>query len=206
MSKSKLLSIDLTQACEEITRSTTAGPSAPIRRARSPEEEEPESEEEEEGRRMVVKRRKGMMGMVVQEEQALGLRLSANLLLGVARCVSVRLLIPFSRDPVAHQRLLEHGGHRVYDLQVHSVNVCPLRCALCRQRSAHTDVLKPLPHQNDAVQVFLSLRPGFMDEFRGPTTAGGKKAKKGTSGLDMVDMCVFSLHPSDCLSSAQNVC
>lgn len=79
----------------------------------------------------------------------------------------------------------------MYDLQVHSVNVCPLRCALCRQRSAHTDVLIPLPHQNDAVQVFLSLRPGFMDEFLGPTTAGGKKAKKGTSGLDMVDMCVF---------------
>lgn len=105
MSKSKLLSIDLTQACEEITRSTTAGPSAPARRARSPEEEEPESEEEEEedgGRRMVVKRRRGMRGMIVQEEQALGLRLSANLLLGVARCVSVRLLIPFSRDPVAH--------------------------------------------------------------------------------------------------------
>lgn len=91
MPKAKLLKIDLSQACADISRSAgvpavgSPVPSSP-----------PSSSEEEEGekrKKMKKKKKRGPAPApgagegVGEGERGLGLRLSANLLLGVARSV-----------------------------------------------------------------------------------------------------------------------
>lgn len=49
--------------------------------------------------------------------------------------------------------------------------------------------------QTEAVQIFLSLRPGFMDEYFAPSGAGPASRGKGrpsVAGLDKAETCVYA--------------
>lgn len=118
LSKAKLLTIDLSAACDEIGRSAGAGPGIlPLA------EEVTTSEEEEEElpkrRRRVVKKKRRVAGIEV-EEGALGLRFSANLLLGVARSV---LFVSLPDGLLDSLCLIYMSPDSVYDLQVHAASV-----------------------------------------------------------------------------------
>ena len=140
LSKAKLLKIDFAQACDEIGRSTGAGAGLrpPAEEVTTSEEEE-EEEEAPKRRRRVVKKKRRVGAAVEAEEGALGLRLSANLLLGVARSVS--LLSEASRALRGLSLVrFERPFGRVYDLQVHAASVRPA-VAILRMSGSTRDSL-----------------------------------------------------------------
>jgi hypothetical protein len=58
--------------------------------------------------------------------------------------------------------------------------------------------------QSEAVQIFLSLRPGFMDEYFAPAGAAGPgprggKGRPSAAGLDMAETCVSARATALCM-------